>query len=50
MPPGEQPPAEPDAELHLPGAVDIPLRTLDGTTTAALDPTRPVVVYCWDAL
>lgn len=37
-------------ELHLPGAVHIPLKTLDTTTTAGLDPQRPVIVYCWDAL
>jgi rhodanese-related sulfurtransferase len=38
------------AELHLPGAVNIPLKTLDRTTTAQLDRTRAVVVYCYDYL
>ena len=43
----------PDAEYraaHLPGAVNIPLKLLDADTTAGLDRTRPVVVYCWDSL
>lgn len=43
-------PTQEYAELHLPGAVNIPLKTLDATTTAGLDRGRPVVVYCWDAL
>ena len=33
---------------HLPGAINIPLRTLDRTTSAQLDTARPVVVYCND--
>jgi rhodanese-related sulfurtransferase len=37
-------------EQHLPGAVNIPLKTLDADTAAALDRGRPVVVYCWDGL
>ena len=36
--------------MHLPGAVNIPLKTLDAATTAGLDRGRPIVVYCWDAL
>ena len=43
-------PAGEYAEMHLPGAVNIPLKTLDGATTAGLDRARPVVVYCWDTL
>jgi hypothetical protein len=35
-------------EEHIPGAVNIPLKTLDETTAAQLDKTRPVVAYCWD--
>jgi rhodanese-related sulfurtransferase len=35
-------------EEHLPGALNIPLKTLDETTAAQLDRDRPVVVYCWD--
>ena len=37
-------------EMHLPGAVNISLKTLDAHTTAGLDRARPVVVYCWDGL
>jgi rhodanese-related sulfurtransferase len=37
-------------EEHIPGAVNIPLKTLNETTAAQLDKTRPVVVYCWDYL
>jgi rhodanese-related sulfurtransferase/CBS domain-containing protein len=43
-------PAEEYAELHLPGSISIPLKTLDANTTAGLDRGRAVVVYCWDAL
>ncbi|MBA3630758.1 MAG: rhodanese-like domain-containing protein [Actinobacteria bacterium] len=35
-------------EEHLPGAVNIPLKQLNAQTTATLDRSRPVVVYCWD--
>jgi rhodanese-related sulfurtransferase len=38
------PPAEYE-EFHLPAAVNIPLKTLNGETTAGLDRDRPVVVY-----
>ncbi len=30
--------------MHLPGAVNIPLKTLDSATTSALDRDRPVVM------
>jgi len=43
-------PVEEYTEMHLPGAVNIPLKTLDGTSTAALDRDGPVIVYCWDGL
>jgi len=43
-------PEEEHREQHLPGALSIPLKTLDRRTTAQLDRTRAVVVYCWDAL
>ena len=33
---------------HLPGAINIPLKTLDAETTRQLDPRRPVIVYCYD--
>ena len=37
-------------EEHLPSAINIPLKELDGSTAAALDRERPVIVYCWDSL
>jgi rhodanese-related sulfurtransferase len=43
-------PAAEYTDEHLPGAINIPLKQLDATTTAQLDRTRPVVVYCWDSL
>jgi phage shock protein E len=43
-------PAREYVEEHLPGAINIPLKTLDETAAARLDRTRPVVVYCWDYL
>ncbi len=41
------PPAE-YAEEHLPGAVNLPLKSLTRETAAQLDRERPVVVYCYD--
>ena len=35
---------------HLPGAASIPLGDLGHRARQMLDPTRPVVVYCWDQL
>lgn len=43
-------PAEEFTELHLPGAVNIPLKRLDASSTAGLDRSKAVVVYCWDGL
>jgi rhodanese-related sulfurtransferase len=37
-------------ERHLPGAINIPLKTLNERTTASLDKTKAVVVYCWDGI
>jgi phage shock protein E len=37
-------------EMHLAGAIHIPLKELDATSAQQLDPRRAVVVYCWDAL
>jgi rhodanese-related sulfurtransferase len=37
-------------ERHLHGAINIPLKTLDERTTASLDRTKAVVVYCWDGI
>jgi rhodanese-related sulfurtransferase len=41
----------PDKEYeaeHLPGAVNMPLKTLGRQTRRELDPSRPVIVYCHD--
>jgi rhodanese-related sulfurtransferase len=35
-------------EAHLPGAINIPLKQLDGNTASALDRRRAIVVYCYD--
>jgi rhodanese-related sulfurtransferase len=43
------PKAEYDEE-HLPGAINIPLTSLEATSARQLDPARAVVVYCWDGL
>ena len=32
-------------EVHLPGAVNIPLKSLDRETTARLERDRPLIVY-----
>ena len=36
-------------EQDLPGAINIPLKELDATTTAQHDRSKPVVAYCFDA-
>jgi rhodanese-related sulfurtransferase/CBS domain-containing protein len=38
------------AEEHLPGALHLPLKSLSAETAKQLDTTKPVIVYCWDAL
>src|SRR5262245_51156590 len=43
-------PREEYEELHLPGAISIPLKELTAESAQQLDPARDVVVYCWDAL
>lgn len=35
---------------HVPGALNIPLKELDPSSTARLDRTRDIVVYCHDGL
>ncbi len=37
-------------KAHLPGAINLPLGTLNERGVSVLDRGRPVVVYCWDAL
>lgn len=41
--------AEEFREHHLPGAINLPLRKIETEAREELDPTRPVVVYCWDS-
>jgi rhodanese-related sulfurtransferase len=41
-------PREEYEEEHLPGAINIPLRKIDAEARERLDPSRPVIVYCWD--
>ena len=43
-------PAAEFAEVHLPGAINIPLKQLERDSTAGLDRLRSIVVYCWDSL
>jgi rhodanese-related sulfurtransferase len=43
-------PPEEFEDEHLPGAISIPLKSLDEQSTATLDKSNPVVVYCWDYL
>jgi rhodanese-related sulfurtransferase len=44
-------PREEYDELHLPGALHLPLKELDAERAGALlDRSRTVVVYCWDGL
>jgi len=43
-------PADDYAPVHLPGAVNLPLRQLDAQAVTVLDRGRPIVVYCWDSL
>ena len=41
-------PADDYEEEHLPSAINIPLRRIDGEAPERLDRRRAVVVYCWD--
>ena len=36
-------------EDHLPGAINLPLRRIEAEAASVLDPTRAIVVYCWDS-
>jgi len=42
-------PREEYEEDHLPGAISLPLRSLETEAKGRLDPAKPVLVYCWDA-
>jgi rhodanese-related sulfurtransferase len=41
-------PAQEYSEDHLPGAINLPLRQIEAEASQVLDPSRPVIVYCWD--
>lgn len=41
-------PAEEYEEEHLPGAINLPLKTLNHETAQQLERSRPVIVYCHD--
>lgn len=43
-------PPEEYAEVHLPAAINLPLKELDAQSAAILDRRNPVVVYCFDYL
>ena len=43
-------PSDEYEELHLPGAINIPLKRLTAESVQQLDRGRDVVVYCWDSL
>jgi rhodanese-related sulfurtransferase len=42
-------PREEFEEEHLPGAINLPLRKIETEARDRLDPSRPVVVYCFDS-
>jgi rhodanese-related sulfurtransferase len=42
-------PAEEYAAEHIAGAISLPLKEMNRDTAARLDPSRPVIVYCWDS-
>ena len=35
-------------EEHLPGAINVPLETVDDTSVEQLDRDRAVLIYCFD--
>jgi len=41
-------PAEVYQEAHLPGAINIPLKTFDAQSARQLDAGRPLITYCRD--
>jgi rhodanese-related sulfurtransferase len=42
-------PREEFDEEHLPGAINMPLRKVESEARTRLDPSRPVILYCWDS-
>jgi rhodanese-related sulfurtransferase len=41
-------PASEYSEEHLPGAINIPLKSLTPDAVASLNTSAPTIVYCWD--
>lgn len=41
-------PSEEYSEQHIPGAMSIPLKSLDAHTTAHLRKDQAIIVYCYD--
>jgi rhodanese-related sulfurtransferase len=41
-------PAREYEEEHLPGAINIPLKSFSPENLSKLDRGKPVIVYCWD--
>jgi rhodanese-related sulfurtransferase len=41
-------PARQYHDVHLPGALNLPLQELDAESAAILQRDRPVIVYCYD--
>lgn len=39
--------AEAYGECHVPGAINLPYRSIDDQSTAAVERDRTLVVYCW---
>jgi rhodanese-related sulfurtransferase len=42
-------PREEYEDEHLPGAMNMPLPKVETDARTRLDPSRPVIVYCWDS-
>jgi rhodanese-related sulfurtransferase len=42
-------PAKAYGEDHLPGAINLPLRSIEADAGRVLDRDRPIVVYCADS-
>ena len=43
-------PAQEYEDEHLPGAINIPLKSLDESSATQLNRHAPVIVYCYDYL